>query len=55
MVRLLTPNSSASSWAVKRVLVCTLMRSSKSLAVRDTLFLRTTEVGDVGCHHCRLG
>jgi hypothetical protein len=40
IVRLLTPNSSASSAAVKRGLVWTLMSNSRSLTVRDTFFLQ---------------
>ena len=54
MVRLDTPNSSASSRDVKCALVCTLTRSSRSLAVRDTL-PRFLEMGDVSCHHSTIG
>jgi len=51
IVRLDTPNSSASSAAVKRGLVWTLMSNSSNLAVRDNTFLRTTELGDAICHY----
>src|SRR5215213_8065585 len=53
IVRLLTPNSSANSAAVKRGLLCTLTINSKSLAVRDN-FLHPQKISDVYCHHYKV-